>query len=301
MSGANGNRPARVAVIAHAGKTLGGGLEELRTTLARAGVVDPYWSEVPKSRYAPERVEKALAEGAELIFVWGGDGMVQRSIDVIAGSGATLAIVPAGTANLFATSLGIPGDIREAVDVGLHGGTRSLDVGRLNGERFAVMAGAGFDAEMIKQADGSLKDRMGRLAYVWAASRNFRLEPFEARIEVNGDLWYEDKASCILLGNTGQLFGGVEAFDHARSDDGLLEVGVSSADGIAEWARTIARTATGRTAKSPFVQVTKAKKVSVELDRKVPYELDGGDRKKTRRLKAKVEPGALSVRVPEDA
>lgn len=289
----------KVAVIAHAGKTIGGGLDELRSTLQRAGVSDPYWSEVPKSRYAPERVERALEEGAELVFVWGGDGMVQRAIDVLAGSHATLAIVPAGTANLFASSLGIPGDIGEAVDVGLHGRTRTLDVGKVNGERFAVMAGAGLDAHMIKDADGSLKDRFGRLAYIWTASKNIRAEPFKARIEVNDELWYKGDASCILFGNVGSLFGGVEAFDDARPDDGLLEVGVSNADGIGQWARTIARTAVGSTAKSPFVQVTKAKKVKVELDRKVPYELDGGDRVKVKKLKAKVEPGALSVRVPE--
>ena len=48
----------KVAVIAHAGKTIGGGLEELRTVLSRAGVTDPIWSEVPKSRYAPERVQR---------------------------------------------------------------------------------------------------------------------------------------------------------------------------------------------------------------------------------------------------
>ena len=97
-----------VAVIAHAGKTIGGGLEELRSTLERAGVDEPIWSEVPKSKYAPERVERALDEGAELVFVWGGDGMVQRSIDALAGSGVTLAIIPAGTANLFASSLEHP-------------------------------------------------------------------------------------------------------------------------------------------------------------------------------------------------
>ena len=84
---------------------------------------DPYWSEVPKSKFAPERVERALGEGAELVFVWGGDGMVQRCVDVLAGSGATLAIVPAGTANLFASNLGIPQDIAEAVEIGLRGRT----------------------------------------------------------------------------------------------------------------------------------------------------------------------------------
>ena len=72
----------RVAVIAHNGKTLGGGLSELRRVLERRGVTDVIWREVPKSRFAPKAVRKALAEKADLIFVWGGDGMVQRCIDV---------------------------------------------------------------------------------------------------------------------------------------------------------------------------------------------------------------------------
>lgn len=289
----------KVAVIAHAGKTIGGGLEELRITLSRAGITDPIWSEVPKSRFAPERVQRALDEGAELVFVWGGDGMVQRSIDKLAGSGITLAIIPAGTANLFASSLDIPSDIEEAVQIGLNGRDRTLDVGKINGERFAVMAGAGLDAHMIEDADAGLKDRFGRLAYIWTASKSLRKEPFKARIEVNKELWYKGKASCILLGNVGSLFGGIEAFENARPDDGLLEVGVTNAEGLGQWARTLARTAIGTTGKSPFVQVTKAKKVRVELDRKVAYELDGGARKPTKVLKVKIEPGAITVRVPE--
>jgi len=289
----------KVAVIAHAGKTIGGGLEELRVVLSRAGITDPIWSEVPKSRYAPKRVQRALDEGAELVFVWGGDGMIQRSIDRLAGSGVTLAIIPAGTANLFASSLDIPSDIAEAVEIGLNGRDRTLDVGKINGERFAVMAGAGLDAHMIEEADGGLKDRFGRLAYIWTASKSLRKEPFKARIEINDELWYKGTASCVLLGNVGSLFGGIEAFDNAEPDDGLLEVGVSDAEGLGQWARTVARTAIGTTAKSPFVQVTKAKKIRIELDRKVAYELDGGAREPTKLLKVKIEPGAITVRVPE--
>ena len=290
----------KVAVIAHAGKTIAGGLDELRVTLQKAGVKDPIWSEVPKSKYAPERVQRVLDEGAELVFVWGGDGMVQRSIDRLAGSGATLAIIPAGTANLFASSLEIPSDIEKAVEIGLKGRDRKLDVGKINGERFAVMAGAGLDAHMIQEADGSLKDRFGRLAYIWTASKNLRAEPFQARIDINDELWYKGSASCVLLGNVGSLFGGIEAFDNAKPDDGLLEVGVTNAEGLGQWARTVARTAVGSTSKSPFVQVTKAKKVRIELDRKVAYELDGGDRDPVKVLKVKVEPGAITVRVPDE-
>jgi diacylglycerol kinase family enzyme len=74
-----------VAVIAHSGKTLGGGLPELRRVLAAEGVASPFWCEVPKSRAAPEQVRRALDDGADLVFAWGGDGMVQRCVDVLAG------------------------------------------------------------------------------------------------------------------------------------------------------------------------------------------------------------------------
>jgi diacylglycerol kinase (ATP) len=291
---------SRVAVVAHAGKSMGGGLEELRQVLEQAGVADPLWSEVPKSRYAPERVEKALADGAETIFVWGGDGMVQRCVDVMADSGARLAILPAGTANLFASNLEIPDDVGDAVQVGLNGQEKKLDLGKMNGEHFAVMAGAGLDARMIRDADGGPKDRYGRLAYIWAASKNLRVDPFEARIEVNGDLWYEGDVSCLLVGNVGALFGGLEAFESASPEDGKLELGVTQAESLGQWARTVARTAIGSAAQSPFVQATKAEKIDVKFDRKVLYELDGGERSKVKHLKVKVKPGALTVMVPKE-
>src|SRR3954469_9359570 len=148
-----------VAVIAHTGKTLGGGLPELRSTLELSGVTDPMWFEVPKSKKAPKMVHKALADGADLIFVWGGDGMVQRCIDVLAETNAAVAILPAGTANLFASNIGIPKDVAAAVALGLHGERHKFDLGTVNGEHFAVMAGAGFDAMMIGDADGALKNR----------------------------------------------------------------------------------------------------------------------------------------------
>ena len=285
----------KVAVVAHAGKTLGGGLLELRSILEREGVTDPLWYEVPKSRKAPKQVKRALDEGAELIFAWGGDGTVQRCLQVLAGSGTPLAIVPAGTANLLATNLGIPADIEEAVQIGLGGVRRRIDVGRINGERFGVMAGAGFDAAMIRDADAGLKDKIGRIAYVWTGAKAVEAKPFRARIRVDGTAWFDDKASCILVGNVGKLFGGVEAFDDARPDDGKLEVGVVTADGLVQWARTMVRTAVGTTARSPFVQVTRAESIEIKLSRKVLYELDGGDREKVKRLEITVEPAAIDI------
>jgi YegS/Rv2252/BmrU family lipid kinase len=288
----------RVAVVAHSGKSVGGGLVELRRVLEEAGIDDPLWYEVPKSRKAPRRVKQALEEGAELVFAWGGDGTVQRCLDVLAGTETPLAIVPAGTANLLATNLGIPTEIEAAVATGLHGARRAIDVGRMNGERFGVMAGAGFDAAMIRDADGGLKDTVGRIAYVWTGARNVQIKPFKAKIRVDGATWFDDRTSCILVGNVGNLFGGIEAFEDARPDDGMLELGVVTAETPMEWARTFARTAVGTTARSPFVQITRARTIEVTLGKKVLYELDGGDREKVKAMDIEVEPAAIEICVP---
>jgi diacylglycerol kinase (ATP) len=288
-----------VAVLAHAGKSFGGGLVELRRVLALEGIDDPLWYEVPKSKFAPARVAKVLKKGADVVFAWGGDGLVQRCIDTMAGTGAVLAIIPAGTANLLASNLGIPKDIQAAVDIGLHGARRAFDIGSVNGERFAVMAGTGLDALMIRDADAGLKDRIGQIAYVWTGAKNLKNTARRARIEVDGERWFSGKATCVLVGNVGKIAGGLRVFQDARTDDGRLELGVVTADSVWQWARALGRTAVGQAERSPFVQMTTARRIDVRLDRKAPYELDGGDRKARKRLRFKADPAAITICVPE--
>jgi diacylglycerol kinase (ATP) len=290
--------PPRVAVVAHARKTLGGGLPELRSLLARAGVTDPLWYEVPKSRKAPKRARQAFDEGAEVIFVWGGDGTVQRCIDALAGTKAVLAILPAGTANLLATNLKIPTDLATAVQIGLAGEHRTLDTGSVNGEHFAVMAGAGFDARMISDADRGLKDSLGRAAYLYTGARNLRARRVRATVKVDGALFFTGLVSCVLIGNVGKLIGGVSAFDGARPDDGLLELGVVTARNPVEWARTLGRVALGKAENSPFVEVTRGARMKIRFSRELPYELDGGARPAAAKLTVKVAPASITVCAP---
>ena len=287
----------RVAVIAHAEKSFGGGLPELRRALDVEGVGEPIWHEVPKSKKAPKEVQRALDDGADLLLVWGGDGMVRRCINAIGDADVDLAVLPAGTSNLFANHFGIPQDVHEAVRVALRGDRRRIDVGRFDDERFATMAGAGIDAAMIKGAD-DLKDRLGRAAYVLSGARNLRAQAFGAKIKIDGTPWFDGSATCVLVGNIGNLFGGVEVFPDASPDDGLLDVAVMTAEGPIQLARTMLRTVVGDPQKSPFVRRTKARKLTAKLDRDVLYELDGGDRTKTKSFKVKVEPAAITICVP---
>jgi YegS/Rv2252/BmrU family lipid kinase len=290
-----------VAVVAHARKSFGGGLPELREVLAQEGFSEPLWYEVNKSRKAPKRARRALAEGADIVFVWGGDGMVQRCVDAVTGTHAALAILPAGTANLLATNLTIPTDLADAVRVGLHGERRKIDTGTVNGEHFAVMAGAGFDALMLAGASRRMKNRIGRLAYLYSGTQNLTVRASKAAVKVDGSPFFAGRISCVLVGNVSKVFGGIEVFGDARPDDGILEVGLVTAKDPAEWARTLGRIAEGRARKSPFVRTTRGRRITVRFDRALPYELDGGARKAATKLRIKVRPGSVMICVPADA
>jgi len=287
--------------VAHTGKSFGGGLGELRKVLASHGHADPLWYEVRKSRKAPQYARRALAEGAEVIFVWGGDGTVQRCIDAVADTGAVLAILPAGTANLLATNLEIPADLTEAVLVGLHGERRRLDTGTMNGEHFAVMAGAGLDARMIAEADRGMKDRIGRAAYLYTGARSLSARRVKATIKVDGRHYFTGRISCVLAGNVSKILGGVEAFSGALPDDGLLEIGIVTAANRLEWARTLGRVALNTAEKSPFVKVTRGRKAKIRFGRPLRYELDGGARPAVTKVRIRVHPGSIRICVPAKA
>jgi diacylglycerol kinase family enzyme len=289
---------SKVAVLAHARKSFGGGLPELREVLAREGVTDPLWYEVNKSRRAPKRARLAAAEGADLIFVWGGDGMVQRCLDAVAGTAVAVAILPAGTANLLATNLHVPDDLGEAVRVGLHGNRRELDTGSVNGEHFAVMAGAGFDARMIAGADRTMKDRLGRAAYLYTGARSLFAHRVMASVEADGRPFFEGRVSLVLAANVGTILGGVEAFTAAEPDDGLLELAVVTARNPIDWARTFGRVALRRAERSPFVEMTRGRSFRIRFDRKLRYEVDGGIRPAARDLRIDVCPRSVTVCVP---
>jgi diacylglycerol kinase family enzyme len=163
------------------------------------------------------------------------------------------------------------------------------------------MAGAGFDARMIADADRGMKDRLGRAAYVITGIRNLGARRVKATIKVDGKRFFEGKIACVLAANVGEILGGVEAFPQARPDNGRLELGVVTAETPIQWARTLTRIALGHPERSPFAKVTRGRKFSIRFDQETRFELDGGDRPACRKLRIKVHPRSVTICVPQSA
>lgn len=118
---------------------------------------------------------------------------------------------------------------------------------------------------------------------------------------MDGSRFFKGRVSCVLAGNVAKVLGGIEVFDGARPDDGLLEFGLVTAKNPAEWARALARVAQGHAAQSPFIKVTRGKELKVRFDRPLPCELDGGARDEIKKMRVKVHPGSVKVCVPGHA
>jgi YegS/Rv2252/BmrU family lipid kinase len=286
-----------LAVIAHECKTLGDGLEVLRERLAVAGHADAPFRLISRSKEAPKQVRALLDEGIERLLVWGGDGTVRRCVDTIVAeeAKAEVGILPAGTANLLAHALDIPIELDGALRIALHGVARPLDVGIMNGEAFLVMAGTGFDALMIRDAEDGAKERFGKLSYIRSGSKHLADDGAVAKVTVDGHRWFEGRAACVLIGNTGSILGGVRAFPDARPDDGRLDVGTVTAQTRRDWLRVGMRAVTGHIDASPLVEITQGAKIKVRLDHKLPWQLDGGDRPPTKKFDVSVLPGRISI------
>jgi YegS/Rv2252/BmrU family lipid kinase len=209
-----------------------------------------------------------------------------------------LGIVPAGTGNLLSRNLGIPLDLGDAVAVALAGADRVIDVGRVDGQRFAVMAGIGFDAAMVAGASERLKQHMGWPAYFLAGVRHLLGDIMKVTISVDDDGPFQRRARLVLIGNVGRIQGGIPLLPDAVPDDGLLDVVVLAPRGLVDWIRVAARILTRRRGANVRIERFRAKKVFIRTERPHPRELDGETISNGTTFDAQVEPAALVVRVP---
>src|SRR4051794_2914700 len=169
-----------------------------------------YTADFPQAASADEAaslLRGAAAMGYELVVVAGGDGSVRLAVDALAGSELPMGIVPLGTGNLLAATLGVSrdpliaaGSLATAVPVTIDTGLLTLDGVT---ERFAVAAGMGFDARVMSGTSPAAKARFGVLAYFTTVLRLVASLPVaDAEIVVDGRT-YELPAVAVLVANCG--------------------------------------------------------------------------------------------------
>jgi YegS/Rv2252/BmrU family lipid kinase len=284
-------------VVIHPGKhdDVDGFRAVVRQAMSGLGWAEPLWLETRPDDTGERLTREAVRSGVDLVLASGGDGTITACVGGVAGSGVPLGVLPCGTGNLLARNLGLPLSLDEALAVALTGADRRLDVGAANGRPFVVMAGIGFDAEMLEGADERLKARVGWVAYALSGLRHLRERPVRMVLRADGGPPQRRWASGVIVGNVGSLQGNIRLLPDAMPDDGVLDVAVLAASGWTGWLRLAAdvllRRRTGRVA-----QLT-CRELIVDASRARPWEVDGEVAGTTRQLRVTLDPGSLLVRV----
>ncbi|MGI3899015.1 MAG: lipid kinase [Janthinobacterium lividum] len=160
----------------------------------------------------------------DLVVVGGGDGTVSAAAQGIVDTGLSLGVLPLGTANDLARTLGLPSDLEAAAAVIGAGHTRRIDLGEVNGHPFFNVASLGFGVELTRALTSDAKKRWGPLGYAVAGLRVLRrLRPFHADIEIGG-VRTRSHTVHLAVGNGRHYGGGMTVSETARIDDGRLDV-----------------------------------------------------------------------------
>jgi len=165
---------------------------------------------------------RAHADTVDTVVVGGGDGTLNAAANAMVETGLVLGVIPLGTANDFARTLGIPTDPPAAAAIIAAGHTQPVDVGDVNGHAFLNVASIGFGVDLTRALTRDSKRRWGALGYAIAGIRALgRLQPFTARIEHGGSVDIT-RTVHLAIGNGRHYGGGMVVAPHARLDDGQL-------------------------------------------------------------------------------
>jgi YegS/Rv2252/BmrU family lipid kinase len=172
---------------------------------------------------AEAAARSARTGGYDRIVAAGGDGTLNEVINGLAPSTIPLAFIPLGTVNVLALEIGLPFALRAAAAVAGSGVPTPVCLGQAGTRKFLLMAGVGFDAQVVRAVDSRLKRRIGRFAYVVAALKTLgKWQPPQLTVTLaDGSV---QRAAGVIVGN-GRLYGGrFSLTPHARLADDTFEV-----------------------------------------------------------------------------
>lgn len=247
---------------------------EAKRRLTEAGLILDAAYPVRHSERLPEIVREAIAQGHKFIIIGGGDGTVSSVVGHFAYTSVVFGLLPLGTANSFARTLGIPLDLTGAIDVLVDGKVSDVDLGKINENCFANGSSIGMPAIVGRATPHWLKKWLGRGAYVLVAAGKFiRYVPFRCVVTINGQQTSFD-AFDVRIANGGYQ-GGVLVARDANLDDGNIVVHLLK--GSSKWtlAKEWARLALGAPFSAGDVELLKAPELTIDTIPKQHVAVDG--------------------------
>lgn len=217
------DRPRRALLAVNKASRRGALGVEAATELLKAGGIELVEARCDASRDLSPCI-LAHRDEIDCVIIAGGDGTINAAGRALVETGLPLGVIPTGTANDFARSIGIPPDPVAAAAVIAEGTTHRVDIGDVNGHLFFNVASVGLAADLAKSLTKKDKRLFGRLSYALTAMRLMtQTKPFHATLLI-GDEKVMVRTMQIAVGN-GRFYGGGNIVaEGARIDDGYLDL-----------------------------------------------------------------------------
>lgn len=306
---------------------------QVRKAASEQYLPEPMWLETTKEDPGVGQARQAVEAGADLVVAVGGDGTVRAVAEALAGTDVPMGLMPLGTGNLLARNLDIPlNDPIAAMQLAVDGADKRIDVGWLQVLRwesgvdddiaeaaddlpddtdvprdhiFLVIGGLGFDAAMVADADDDLKAKMGWIAYFVAGVRHLHGRRLKVRLKLDDQPAQQVRLRSLLVGNCGKLPGGITLLPDAVIDDGVLDVAsIDTRGGIAGWAQLLGEVALQGVGvrnqlpnKIGRIDHARARTIRAYVAGGEHVQVDGDIVGRASEISARVDPGALVVRV----
>lgn len=267
--------------------------------LVRAAGWEVTLAETERAGHATALAREAAARGAGVIIANGGDGTINEvinGIDGVSNAAPALAVLPGGTANVWAKEAGIPREPLAAARVAVEGERRQVDLGLANGRRFLLMAGAGFDARIVPRVSAAWKRRIGAASYILLGARAvIGTRATRATIAIDG-VEHDTDLYWLIVANTRSYGGITDIMFRARADDGLFDVGLMHRGGVRRIVADGIRVLRKKHEDSANIDYLNARTVEIRTPG-IPVQVDGEAAGETP-MRFEIAPAALTVIVP---